>query len=95
MKFTPERAPQSVPHCLLDLSRRGFSRPAPLVATGLPGGDPLSRKSHEATRMGRGGKRPRMPQAWVAALPGRFERPARRLRERVGWKPETADSMFF
>ena len=96
----PNEAPKSVAH-FVDLARRGFYRGQRFhwVATGLiQAGDPLSRDLTKQKEWGSGGSGPRMSNKPIGvAEPSKrkFVRGIVGFAYRVGWKPETADSMFF
>jgi len=96
----PDAAPKSVAH-FVALAKRGFYRGQRFhwVATGLiQAGDPLSRDLTKQREWGSGGSGPRMankPIGVAEPYKGRFERGIVGLAYRGGWKPETADSMFF
>ena len=96
----PKDAPKSVAH-FVDLAKRGFYRGQRFhwVATGLiQAGDPLSRDLTKQREWGSGGSGPRMsnkPIGVAEPYKGKFERGIVGYAYRVGWKPETADSMFF
>ena len=96
----PAEAPKSVAH-FVDLARRGFYRGQRFhwVATGLiQAGDPLSRDLTKQREWGSGGSGPRLSNKPIGvAEPSKrkFERGIVGLAYRGGYKPETADSMFF
>jgi cyclophilin family peptidyl-prolyl cis-trans isomerase len=96
----PSQAPKSVAH-FVELARRGFYRGQRFhwVATGLiQAGDPLSRDLTKQREWGSGGSGPRLsnkPIGVAEPYKGKFERGIVGYAYRVGWKPETADSMFF
>src|SRR5687767_1428920 len=96
----PTQAPKSVAH-FVELAKRGFYRGQRFhwVATGLiQAGDPLSRDLTKQKEWGTGGSGPRMankPIGVAEPYKGKFERSIVGYAYRVGWKPETADSMFF
>jgi cyclophilin family peptidyl-prolyl cis-trans isomerase len=96
----PKDAPKSVAH-FVELVKRGFYRGQRFhwVATGLiQAGDPLSRDLTKQREWGSGGSGPRMankPIGVAEPYKGKFERGIVGYAYRVGWKPETADSMFF
>lgn len=96
----PAEAPKAVAH-FVDLAKRGFYRGQRFhwVATGLiQAGDPLSRDLTKTKEWGTGGSGVRLANKPIGvAEPSkrRFERGIVGHAYRVGWKPETADSMFF
>lgn len=96
----PAEAPKSVAH-FLALAKRGFYRGQRFhwVATGvIQAGDPLSRDLTKQREWGTGGSglRNSNKPIGVAELSKRkFERGIVGYAYRPGWKPETADSMFF
>ena len=96
----PKDAPKSVAQ-FVELAKRGFYRGQRFhwVATGLiQAGDPLSRDLTKQREWGSGGSGPRMankPIGVAEPYKGKFERGIVGYAYRVGWKPETADSMFF
>lgn len=96
----PNEAPKSVAR-FLELIKRGFYRGQRFhwVATGLiQAGDPLSRDLTKQREWGTGGSGPRNSNKSIGvAEPSKrkFERGIVGYAYRVGWKPETADSMFF
>src|SRR5688572_3218742 len=93
-------APKSVAR-FLELAKRGFYRGQPFhcVATGvIQAGDPLSRDLTKQREWGTGGSGPRnslKPIGVAEPSKRKFERGIVGLAYRGGWKPETADSMFF
>lgn len=96
----PQSAPKSVAH-FVALAKRGFYRGQRFhwVATGLiQAGDPFSRDLTKQKEWGSGGSGPRMtnkPIGVAEPYKGKFERGIVGYAYRVGWKPETADTMFF
>jgi cyclophilin family peptidyl-prolyl cis-trans isomerase len=96
----PAEAPKAVAH-FVDLAKRGFYRGQRFhwVATGvIQAGDPLSRDLTKQKEWGSGGSGLRLANKPIGvAEPSkrRFERGIVGHAYRQGWKPETADSMFF
>ncbi len=96
----PTEAPKSVAH-FVELARKGFYRGQRFhwVASGLiQAGDPFSRDLTKQKEWGSGGSGLRMANKPIGvAEPSKrkFERGIVGYAYRVGWKPETADSMFF
>ena len=96
----PNEAPKSVAR-FLELVKRGFYRGQRFhwVATGvIQAGDPLSRDLTKAREWGTGGSGPRngnKPIGVAEPSKRKFERGIVGYAYRPGWKPETADSMFF
>jgi cyclophilin family peptidyl-prolyl cis-trans isomerase len=96
----PTEAPKSVAH-FVDLARKGFYRGQRFhwVQPGvIQGGDPLSRDLTKQKEWGTGGSGVRLANKPIGvAEPSKrkFERGIVGLAYRPGWKPETADSMFF
>ena len=85
----------------LELIKRGFYRGQRFhwVATGvIQAGDPLSRDLTRQREWGTGGsglRNANKPIGVAEPYKGRFERGIVGLAYRGGWKPESADSMFF
>lgn len=96
----PTEAPKSVAH-FVELARKGFYRGQRFhwVATGvIQAGDPLSRDLTKQKEWGSGGSGLRMankPIGVAEPTKRKFERGIVGYAYRGGWKPETADSMFF
>jgi cyclophilin family peptidyl-prolyl cis-trans isomerase len=96
----PTEAPKSVAH-ILELAKRGFYRGQRFhwVATGvIQAGDPLSRDLTKQKEWGSGGsglRNSNKPIGVFEPTKRRFERGIVGYAYRGGFKPETADSMFF